>query len=169
MNIQIIEAGAVYNRLTVIKEIDRIRPKCRRFLFKCECGNKVETDIGPVRDNRTKSCGCLQLENARNQPRGDQGTNWKGGRRIEQGYVEIYKPNHPTARSNGYVKEHRYIMEVHLGRSLLKEENVHHINGDKTDNRLENLELWSTSQPPGQRIGDKLTWAREIIKLYGGE
>lgn len=73
-------------------------------------------------------------------------------------------------RVNGKEKmEHRYIMEKHLGRSLLPEENVHHLNGDRADNRLANLELWSTSQPPGQRVVDKVKWAKEIIALYDKE
>ena len=65
------------------------------------------------------------------------------------------------------VAAHRHTMEQHLGRPLVEGENVHHINGDRSDNRIENLELWSTSQPSGQRVEDKLSWARDIIKLYG--
>lgn len=57
----------------------------------------------------------------------------------------------------------------HLGRPLLDEENVHHRNGDRLDNRLANLELWSTTQPKGQRVVDKLAWARELLRTYGEE
>lgn len=64
------------------------------------------------------------------------------------------------------IAEHRYVMEQRLGRQLLPEETVHHLNGDRLDNRAENLELWSASQPRGQRVSDKIKWAEELLSLY---
>ena len=57
------------------------------------------------------------------------------------GYISVYYPNHPYSTKDGYVMEHRYIMEKHIGRYLKDDEVVHHKNKDRADNRLENLQL----------------------------
>ena len=88
---------------------------------------------------------------------------------VMEGYVYVTVPEHPRANASRKVAYHRIVMEKMLGRYLLPEENVHHKNHIKDDNRQENLELWTRSQPAGARAIDKLAWAREIIALYGNE
>lgn len=81
-----------------------------------------------------------------------------------------------SINSEGYViisvngvrkSEHRHVMEQIIGRPLLPEETVHHINGHRDDNNPSNLELWSKSHPAGQRVEDKIEWARELLDSYG--
>ena len=64
------------------------------------------------------------------------------------------------------IGQHRLVMAHHLERRLLPGESVHHRNGDRLDNRLSNLELWSESQPSGQRVEDKVAWAKELLSIY---
>ena len=81
---------------------------------------------------------------------------------ISGGYLRIQK--------NGiYYREHRKIMEDFLNRKLQNNEKVHHKNGDKLDNRIENLELWIEGHPSGQRLTDLILWAKMILDKYGHE
>ena len=77
--------------------------------------------------------------------RGRKPWNYKGQTTNDQGYVLKHEPNHPYADHDGYVREHRLVVERTIGRNLHKWEIVHHINEVRSDNRPENLIIFNTS------------------------
>lgn len=91
---------------------------------------------------------------------------WKPnlGRTTKDGYVLVRAPGHPNANGRGYVPEHRLVMGEHLGRDLRPDETVHHKNGDKADNRLENLELWIGNHSHGSRLTDRIESALQVLR-----
>lgn len=138
--------GAVSKREGVCEADGCNRPiKSRRL-----CGTHYQ---------RLRNSGSMDIE--RRAP-GEGGISRKG-------YVILHKPDHPNAGRFGKIPEHRYVMSEHIGRPLEKDETVHHRNGVRNDNRIENLELWCGGHGNGGRVEDMLAWAREIIKRYGNE
>lgn len=118
----------------------------------CECGCGQPTPIFRFSSNRKKGWykgyPARRLPGHGTQEVGDKHPNWKGGRVLQKstGYVMAYARDHPKADVKGYVKEHRLVMERVLGRPLLDNEQVHHKNGVKSDNRPENLEVLTTKE-----------------------
>lgn len=93
--------------------------------------------------------------------KGEPSSGW-----LVNGYRHLFFPEHPNADKRGCVFEHVVVMSSVLGRPLVEDEEVHHKNGVRDDNRPENLELMNKGHPKGQRIEDKLAWAWEIISRY---
>lgn len=93
----------------------------------------------------------------------ESGEGWLNG----NGYAMLSRRGHPNAMKSGHICEHTYVMSEYLKRPLKKNESVHHKNGIRDDNRIENLELWHKGQPPGQRLEDKIKWAKELLEEHG--
>jgi hypothetical protein len=93
------------------------------------------------------------------------------GRHLNHGYWIVPVPRQLRHLTDGRPNEaeHRLVMAKTLGRALYADESVHHRNGDRRDNRAENLELWSRWQPSGQRVSDKIGWAIELLRRYSPE
>lgn len=100
----------------------------------------------------------LKHENPNTKLRADKGN----GCLDTSGYIRV-----PNPFVVGQTFQHRIIVAKSLGRPLMSHEIVHHKNGVRSDNRIENLELWSKSHPVGQRVEDKITWAIDFLSQYG--
>lgn len=160
------------------------RELCRLHYQRLRKYGDVQAHIPPARERKphgacpVESCGLpvmsrghCSLHAARLRRHGDVNGGKKNYEPIKNadGYILIWMPDHPAAyKPTNRVPEHRLVMEKIIGRYLLSGENVHHKNGVRDDNRPTNLELWTTSQPAGQRVEDLVAWAHEILDRYEG-
>jgi hypothetical protein len=115
-----------------------------RTAFQCRrCGKTFDLLPCDVRRGRGTYCGvaCQRADRT-----GENNPRWRGGRYYAvSGYVYVYAPDHPHATKQGYVMEHRLVMEKRLGRYLDPAEQVHHIDHVKDHNSDENLELMESA------------------------
>ena len=121
-----------------------------------------------LRSGKQRSCGCLKREGM-SARRGENHPRWKGGRYVDKnGYVTIRCYDYPGDEGKAVsVFEHQAVMAKHLGRPIYNDESIHHKNGQRDDNRIENLELKVSHHGQGQTIEDAVVWAREILSRYG--
>lgn len=147
----------------------RTHSKPRRLTY-AEAGkacDNLECDRPAVVNGRCRRCESRFARNGDYVKRRGENyaVEWNGHRYYVSAEGYLYR----WLRSGGKKSRrlmHREVMAEHLGRELMPDETVHHINGVKGDNRIENLELWSSSHPAGQRVVDLLAWAHEIIERY---
>lgn len=152
--------------------IVRTKEYCGAHYLQLNRGQELKPLRQPTKNEMCSFDGCEKLRKTKDLCQGHhrqvtEGRELKPLRHVNvaagfrftgDGYVELFLPSYPFSKKSGYVLEHRYVMEQYLGRPLAKHENVHHKNGVRNDNRLENLELWIRPQPTGQRVEDLLDW-----------
>ena len=145
----------------MIISIKKAKSKRLGFVAKCKCDickRGFNRPVANLKENQFCSMKCYWVwlkesqkghevlektkEKIGKSNSGKNNGSWKGGRINKDGYIIVYSPNHPNKKHDNYVFEHRLVMERKLGRYLKSKEVIHHINGKRDDNRIENLMLF---------------------------
>lgn len=117
------------------------------------CGKEFKTYSCKTKIGWGKFCGRPCYFQYKKTLRGKKNGNWRGGKLLRDEYVLISNPEWINETSKRrYVLEHRYLMEKHINRGLSQHEEVHHINGNKQDNRLKNLKIVTKANHEGKVI-----------------
>ena len=161
------------------KKCDKQRWVMPKYIEKNICKSCTSKELVKKIDmnsfDHKSDCKCHRCRIGKGYFRGHKNPMWKGGiKKTSLGYIYEWIPlDSPflcMAGSNkneaNYIMQHRLVMAKHLNRPLTKKETVHHINGIKDDNRIENLELWSSNHQSGQRIDDQIKWAIEFLNKH---
>lgn len=106
---------------------------------------------------RSRKDGSLEKVALPNKNHVNQGRPVGSRTLTKHGYINV-----KISEDGEFKQEHRLVMEEHLGRELTPMESVHHINGVRHDNRLENLELWASAHPYGQRVSQLIEYIAEF-------
>jgi hypothetical protein len=170
MSHKIDETGNRYGRLVVVGWYGCNRFSEQTWKCLCDCGKEVILRGSKLRGGRSVSCGCLRNELSGARGRAQLIGNkykWKGGLyKTTDGYCRVLVSGHPRADVRGYVFEHILVMQNHLGRVVEPYETVHHKNGIKGDNRIENLELRIGNHGPHAAIEEVVSYALGVLKKY---
>lgn len=152
------------------KSCNRVIGICNKTFHLCRCCyiKKLENS-DPVYKEKKRIAKFKSRRKCRGQdPDAPLMKNRAGEGYIDpNGYRQLSKRNHPNSGKLGRISEHTFVMSNYLNRPLSDKESVHHKNGIRHDNRIENLELWHRGQPAGQRVEDKIDWAKEFLEEYG--
>lgn len=166
--------GRTFGRWTVTGFVGRSKNRQLLWQVTCQCGTTSTISTGILNFGKRTMCRWCRRQTTASKGRSHY--RWKGGRYVKQGYVvlqrakalELY-PNATIPNHQRHIGEHQAVMSHHLQRALYPGETVHHKNGVRRDNRLENLELKVAAHGPGQNLQDRIQDALDLLKRYAPE